>query len=906
MPTRHEAPPRPSVRPVGRLRDLVVFVLALAAPTAALAQGTGGRFPDPRAGWMVSAWLEAVGVDPATAPLARPIHARYLAEVERLRDGEIEQWVVAGAAAWMEPRIDAEERLARVAARAAAQRRLVERLAQLEDSMWTEVGEVVALDDARLGMLKARGERRRALDMRLDMLGMGQPVDLLEVIERLECTAEEAALVRERLADHDGRLSEALRAVMDEQITRSIREAEAIVREVAAQESRRRAVEEETRLAKEEGRDPRTQEAMASVPVGEGRVEIGLDLGQARRVRMQQIDSLARLQGLLADDRVAELLASLGHGSSDPIRSFMREKVDATLARGGVSAEVATALVEARAAYHRERLDLMLRIAREEAGGPVAMEWTLGEDGEQVPPPDWTRRQEMGMRLSGALPQEAQDRVLAILGEDGDGDGGDAARREVLAGRQGVVGTVGGGGDLTFTGEISISVATTDGVELEGVPAAGGAMVAMAVSPGAFTLEVGEGGVLRMVPAALLPPLRGFDAPTFSRMLAELAVADDLRIVAEQIRLDAESEIAAIVREAAEAPQEPAAEVGFFDMGPDVAVLHAALERAVAADAAMFDALVDLLGEESAERLAPWRDWRVVELVAATAGLRGDDGSLARRGIFLAPWEGSFASIDVPGIVREVAPRSTEDPAVAEALVEHLRRWRPAVEGYWAQMRSVMPALREMRRTLFMPRPAVSTATEDPVEVARQASERHRELFRLEEALPKARRAMTALMREELARIEATLPDDAARSFHAAARRAGWSEAVPEMSALEGMNAAMRLLAADEAAMARLAEIEEGYLARSDALFASLDQLAADPPRRARPEQGAGASPSGRLSIEGASRWESVVGRLQFRHRELDDATIEELRELVGPAHADSIRGASTVPARVRTIFFGG
>ena len=907
MPTKHEDLPRPSVRPVGRPRHLVVLVLALAAPGAALAQGTGGRFPDPRAGWMVSAWLEAVGVDPATAPLARPIHARYLAEVERLRDGEIEQWVVAGAAAWMEPRIDAEERLARVAARAAAQRRLVERLAQLEDSMWTEVGEEVALDDARLGMLKARGERRRALDMRLDMLGMGQPVDLLEVIERLECTAEEAALVRERLADHDGRLSEALRAVMDEQIDRSIREAEAIVREVAAQESRRRAVEEETRLAKEEGRDPRIEEAMASVPGGEGRVEIGLDLGQARRVRMQQIESLARLQGLLADDRVAELLSSLGHGPSDPIRSFMREKVDATLARGGVSAEVAAALVEARASYHRERLDLMLRIAREEAGGPVAMEWTLGEDGEQVPPPDWTRRQEMGMRLSASLPQEAQDRVLAILGEGGEGGGGDAARREVLAGRQGVVGAAGGEGDFTFTAGISIAVATSDGVELEGVPAMGGAMVAMPISVSAMSIEIGEGGVIRMVPQAFAPPLRGFDAAAFARMLTELGVADEMRIVAEQIRLDAESEIAAIVREAAEAPQDPSAvEVGFLDMGPDVAVLDAALGRALAADAAMFDALLDLLGDESAERLAPWRDWRVVELVAATAGLRGDDGSLARRGIFLAPWEGSFASIDVPGIVREVAPRSTEDPAVAEALVEHLRRWRPAVEGYWAQMRSVMPALREMRRTMFMPRPAVSTATEDPVEVARRASERHRELFRLEEALPKSRRAMSTLMREELARIEAVLPDDAARSFHAAARRAGWSEAVPEMSALEGMNAAMRLLAADEAAMTRLAEIEEGYLARSDALFASLDQLAADPPRRARPEQGAGASPPGRLSSEGATRWQSVVGRLQFRHRELDDATIEELRELVGPAHADSIRGASPTPARVRTIFFGG
>jgi len=903
MPARPESLLRPSVRLLDRFRNLLVLVLVLAAPGGALAQGTGGRFPNPRAGWIAADWLEAVGVDPARAALARPIHARYLAEVERLRDGEIEQWIVAGAAASAEPSVDAEERLKRVAARAAAQRRLVERLGQLEDAMWTEVGEAVALDDARLGMLKARGERRRALDMRLDMLGMGQPVDLLEVIERLECTAEEAALVRERLADHDGRLSETLRAVMDEQINRSIREAEAVVRDVAAREERRRVVEEETRLAKEEGREPRIREALESVPGGDGRVEIALDLGQARGVRLQQVESLARLQGLLADERVAGLLASLGYGPSDPIESFMREKVDATIARGAVSAEVAAALAEARAAYHRERLDLMLRIAREEASGPVTMEWTVGEDGQQVPPADWTRRQEMQMRLSGALPQEAQDRVLAILGEGGEGGEGDAARREVLAGRQGVVA---GEGGITFTGGISIAVATSDGVELEGVPAMGGAMVAMPISVSAMSIEVGEGGVIRMVPQAFAPPLRGFDAAAFARMLTELGVADEMRIVAEQIRLDAESEIAAIVREAAEAPQDPSAvEVGFLDMGPDVAVLDAALGRALAADAAMFDALVALLGEESAERLAPWRDWRIVELVAATAGLRGDDGSLARRGLFVAPWEGSFASIDVPGIVRQVAPRALEDPAVDEVLVEHLRRWRPAVEGYWAQMRSVMPSILETRRALFAPRqPTVATATEDPAEFARKAGERHRELFTLEEALPKSRRAMSTLMREELARVEAALPDDAARSFHAAARRAGWSDAVPEMSALEAMNSAMRILAADEAAMARLAAIEEGYLERSDEIFAMLDLLAADPPRRARPAQGA--SPWGRLSSEGATRWESVVGRLQFRHRELDDSTIEELRGLVGPEHARSIRGASIEPSRVRTIFFGG
>ena len=128
------------------------------------------------------------------------------------------------------------------------------------------------------------------------------------------------------------------------------------------------------------------------------------------------------------------------------------------------------------------------------------------------------------------------------------------------------------------------------------------------------------------------------------------------------------------------------------------------------------------------------------------------------------------------------------------------------------------------------------------------------------------------------------MPPEAGRSFHAAVRRAAWPDVVPSMPALDGMNAAMRIVAADEQAMARLAEIEEAYLAESEALFESLDGLAPAQPRR-----GEGGDGPGGFSPEEMKRWESISGRLRFRHRELDYGAVRSLRELVGPEQASRI-----------------
>ena len=85
-------------------------------------------------------------------------------------------------------------------------------------------------------------------------------------------------------------------------------------------------------------------------------------------------------------------------------------------------------------------------------------------------------------------------------------------------------------------------------------------------------------------------------------------------------------------------------------------------------------------------------------------------------------------------------------------------------------------------------------------------------------------------------------------------------------------------------AMARLAEIEEAYLAESEALFESLDGLAPAQPRR-----GEGGDGPGGFSPEEMERWESISGRLRFRHRELDYGAVRSLRELVGPEQASRI-----------------
>jgi hypothetical protein len=160
-------------------------------------------------------------------------------------------------------------------------------------------------------------------------------------------------------------------------------------------------------------------------------------------------------------------------------------------------------------------------------------------------------------------------------------------------------------------------------------------------------------------------------------------------------------------------------------------------------------------------------------------------------------------------------------------------------------------------------------------------------------------------MRDELDRLGGMVPEDRRAAYLAAVRRAAWPDVVPSMPAVSALETARDLVGDDEPRRLELAESERRYLAESDRLFAMLEEL--EIPRRRNPEN----ADLGGFSPELMGRWQSLSGRLRFRHGELDFATVRAVRDLVGPEAAARIPWPTAgrragVPGGATFEFFGG
>ena len=294
------------------------------------------------------------------------------------------------------------------------------------------------------------------------------------------------------------------------------------------------------------------------------------------------------------------------------------------------------------------------------------------------------------------------------------------------------------------------------------------------------------------------------DERRFATMLADAEIDMALRDIAEQIRRDAAESFDAIVRELeatvqaeAERQREAASgPAGFFiasAVDANLPEIDAALRRCLDADRVMFESLEAVVGPESAETLAMWRDARAIELVSIAAGLRGRNAEFS-----FAPWQGKHASIDALDLAIESVPEAMRDEGVRTGAAQQLREQRQAVEAYWGEQQAVRPALRAARDAVFNRPPPEPGAIVDPVGAGEESFARHQDLTKAEGRREQSDRRVREAIRASLDRFEQAMPPEAGRSFHAAVRRAAWPDVVPSMPALDGMNAAMRIVAADE------------------------------------------------------------------------------------------------------------
>jgi len=882
-----------------------VLAAAIAAgtlSTSGFAQGTGGRLPDPRRGAEVAAWLEESGLDGSKPGADRldavwTAHETYLAAVERLRDGQIETWLERYPEEQFGPPEIAADALDRAARQAAEHRRLFDRLAALEEAFWAEAAAAANLDETALELLRTRAVRKRALDLqaRRRFFGGVDPIDLAGLIERLDATPEEEASIRERLADHDRRLAEALAVAVESEFESSIRRAEQRIAFERADADRRAAIETEVAAATEEGRRPDLDAIVAEMVVD------GLDVERpnargADALLAQQLASLERLRGAIADERLAILLAKLNHGGGDPLGRLFRGPIDDKIASGDIDPETAEAIAAIREAYYRERTMLAFELARLEGTSRRVRLTIVGGDGtDQSLEPDADRLEELRSRLGNELPQQVRDRLSGLLQLEELETNRRAAN---LPGR--------GGRGAVFIGGAAEAAGTIDIEVIQGAPIEFATTTVVASvddtfeegrtfqisGPIVMSLAVGEGGELVFgTPEPTVPPFRPISVELFERVLADVALGEDLLIVAEQLRLDASdrfettlAELRDVLKSESDVAKArgPGAPIPFASgRGANLERIDAALRECLDADRVMFESLESLLDAEAVERLAMWRNARAAELLAVASGLR--DGRFdPDLGGATPPWEPAYLRLEALGLLFDAVPDATARPELRPLLEEHVRRHRDELDRHWNSLRSLVPELREARSELFSG-PSLVAEGGDPEALMATMQARQRRLHEAERRMRENRSSSSRFMRDELDRLAGAVPADRRATYLATVRRAAWPDVVPSMPAVSAIETARELVGDDEPRRLELAAIEGRYLAESDLLFTMLEDLEALPRRPLETHDLGGFSP------ELMGRWQSLSGRLRFRHGELDFETVRTLRDLVGPDGAGRI-----------------
>ncbi len=849
---------------------------------AAAAQGTLGTFADPRSGPQVEAWLADEGLSAEAIEKAWPIHAAYLVAAAWLRLGVIEGWLGgwratdAGGETLVADHlrtqiVEAKSRLDR-------KRRLAARLAELEDRLWAELAIATEMPAESLARLQSRGQRTRAGTPRLRMhlYGGGDgggPLDSAGILARLRLDPERAAMARARLAGHDeamGLLLSGLSFAIEEE---RIRQLESSIRQLELGVAMQEAFEAEAAAANAEGRPPRFEEIHRVQHAELMRLANAANRSvqeAALAIHRQQMTAVRSLWEILEPSERLRLAGLLGvRDDYEPLWP----RIEADRRRGEISPEAAARIERIREAYLERTSSLALELGTLRESG---WNFVVDADGHPQPPPAFERMNELYAEIWGDSPTRMLRELSAVVDivplladlmmERG------MTRSEAERAAKAYASHVAGEGDAEAEAEAAREAeqAMADWLlAMQSLPPIGEAMLE----------AIGE----------------------------DLGIADGQRAVAAELAADAAMEQAAILARFAEASA--AARAADDGGSPDARSLELPPERAEAmlreqlqVDETLLRGLAAAAGADDA-KLQLWIDWRHADALAFASGARPRrDGSAAMGMGDAMPWEGGYAGVDAVAVLLAESPMALRDEAVRRAVAEHLGRIRTVHQGHWESTRRNLAEQRSLSRAMWGD--AVEEAGDEAAIAAQQEQlmslhEQHRTV---QARVAEERARLARLMRADLDLLLASLRPSLGRSVQAGIRRAAWPDAVEAMPGIEAINLAesIAIEEADEARIVEIAAFANRYRARSEALFAMLDELARENERTRR-------SAASRDEAERAMawRWWGTAGRLAFRHRELDFEAFRTMRAIGGPGHADRFAwSAASSGDRFRAMHF--
>lgn len=852
--------PRPSLRRITRRCGLLASVLLLGGRIA-LAQGTEGTFPAPRGGAEIDAWLDDAGVPEAGRDAIFEIHARYLAEVERLRDGEVEAWLRSGPLPWSSGDVaQLRSKVEEAAARIESQRRLTARLDALEERLWDEVAATTDLPDEAVGAMRARARLRRISDFGGGpMYGRARAADVAALVAAAKASRSEAARIGEALAGHDAALLRILEEQRGIALDAELRQATSQLEQAEAFEETGRLVEEEVAAAAAEGREARVQEIYARAQPLRLAGEQEMNRSRARMIRLQ-LDAVRAIEPIVGDpSRSAAVFAAagIGHDEMDDFFGAFEEM--------GRTGELAPDKVEAVAG---------LKVRAIAGNLPLQMELAeLMARRLELPDGGWGQLPD-GTYGQSPEGKEIDERTMALQGGDA---GRDQMQIIVELGR--IVGT------RTFA-EVMRAWGTKQGMPEQMLEPMIAQLVA-GIDAGAIDAQAMQQEFMRRMWSAP-PAWKVIDEPMLEAILDDLAVEGEMRLVARQLIEDGAPRFAAAIEETAAEiappqdldPEQLMRRSMGGASGEQLAAFDAGLRRVLAADEAFFDDLVEVLGDESADALRPWRAVRRSRLIAAC-----DSGPMAMMmSMWMEPWRGQFGALDLFVLAEQSIPDALRDSAARAAFAASAERIAALQDERWRAIRTLQPEQAERSASSMALQEEIALAQAEDSAIGEAAMARIREsqqrMQEIEAELERWRRAVPDAVREELARLQAVLGAESARTFRRAVLLEAWRRDVGEMPGRDSIDAARaRAEAAGDAA--QVAELDALAATYDDALGRLLEILWATSEdlraRESRPLAG-GEDAVVVDPVDTTRWWSSASGRVKFRLGEADFALARRAR----------------------------
>ncbi|MGA1045221.1 MAG: hypothetical protein ACO3ZY_08480, partial [Phycisphaerales bacterium] len=852
---------RRSFRSVFGLAGLAA-ALALATSMPAVGQGAAGRVPDPRGGKELDRWLDDADVPESDRDAIFEIHARYLAEVERLRDREIEAWLREAPVWWGSGDVEqTRQKLEAARGRIAEQRRLLARLEALEERLWSEIGSTTAVPSSTVESLRQRARLDRLSDLGRHYAWRGNgATDLATLIAAAKATPAEAARIREVLAGHDATVVKVLEEQRDLALEAEVRQLGWTLEREERWAEMRRLADEEMQAAAQEGREAQVQEIYESFredPTMQDESESEKNRLLARLAR-QQLAAIRAIEPILGDtDRLAGVMVATGvvPGGMDDFYEMFEEMGR----EGAVTPSQLAAIGEIRrrsiANEVPNRLEIAeLEIRRLELPGNG---WTLLEDGTYAESPESAEINARLMELQGGESMQEQMQIVVSIGQ--------------------IVGA------KTF-GDIMRQWGRKQGIPEQFLEPMIAQLVA-GIEAGAID---GERMQQEMMARMWSPPpsWKVIDEATLAAILDDLGVEGEMRLVASQLIEDGaprfEEALAAATSEIETPDPEDAEAMQQFLMrrmggreATELAAIDAGLDRVLAADRAFFDDLVGVLGAEVEEPLRPWRAVRQAELIAGSEMAQGPAMVVSN---WMDPSAGNFERVASFTIALEAIPEALRDPAVRAAFAAHAEEIAGLRRERRDSMRSLGPRRAAAMATAMALQEELNAASAADAAMSQADMERQQrnqqELAAIERETERWSGAVGNRLRQDLARLQAVLDPESARAFRRAVLREAWRQELGSPSGLESLERAReRAIAAGDAA--RVAEADamiESYDAASDRLLdllwtTSEDVRANGSPKTMRIQEGV-------EQVDTSRWWPSAAGRAKFRQAELDFAVM--------------------------------